>query len=265
MTRLVYVGGYGRSGSTLLEYLLTASADVVACGEVVLAAKRKDIPRCSCGQTRETCGFWNRLLTPERPPGSWTHEDLMLALLDDCRDRFAVVVDSSKTARGSFLTPFAFRRRLGDDFQLIHLVREPHGVCWSRRSGKRLSDVENSPRRFVRYVRTMAGWLAANMACEAFGRRYPDQYTKVRYEDLAGAPEETVGAIFEKLQLGPAPRLDNLNATGNRHQLFGNRVRLHAPVPSEIRHDARWQREMAAPDRMLISALSWPLRWRYGY
>ena len=34
MTKLVYIGGYGHSGSTLLEYLLAASAEVIACGEV---------------------------------------------------------------------------------------------------------------------------------------------------------------------------------------------------------------------------------------
>ena len=32
MTKLVYIGG-GHSGSTLLEYLLAASPETVACGE----------------------------------------------------------------------------------------------------------------------------------------------------------------------------------------------------------------------------------------
>jgi hypothetical protein len=30
----MYIGGYGHSGSTLLEYLLAASPEIVACGEV---------------------------------------------------------------------------------------------------------------------------------------------------------------------------------------------------------------------------------------
>jgi hypothetical protein len=34
VTKLVYIGGYGHSGSTLLEYLLAASPKVIACGEV---------------------------------------------------------------------------------------------------------------------------------------------------------------------------------------------------------------------------------------
>jgi hypothetical protein len=35
MPQLVYIGGYGRSGSTLLETLMAASPDVIACGETV--------------------------------------------------------------------------------------------------------------------------------------------------------------------------------------------------------------------------------------
>ena len=35
MPRVIYIGGYGHSGSTLLESLLTASPDVIGCGEVV--------------------------------------------------------------------------------------------------------------------------------------------------------------------------------------------------------------------------------------
>ena len=38
LAKLVYIGGYGRSGSTLLEYLLTTSPEVVACGEVGAAS-----------------------------------------------------------------------------------------------------------------------------------------------------------------------------------------------------------------------------------
>jgi hypothetical protein len=41
VTRLVYIGGYGHSGSTLLEYLLAASPKVVACGEVASVLRER--------------------------------------------------------------------------------------------------------------------------------------------------------------------------------------------------------------------------------
>ena len=109
------------------------------------------------------------------------------------------------------------------------------------------------------------GWWAANLACEWFGRRYPDRYMRVRYEDLVGAPERTLQTIFAVLDLGPAPTRIGGDAHGNRHQLFGSRVRFKAPSLSDIQPDTRWRREMKRLDRWMISALSWPLRWRYGY
>lgn len=271
MTRLLYIGGYGRSGSTLLEVLLAASPAVVACGEIVIAARRQDAPHCSCGKTREACPVWGALFTERHPPGSWSHQDLAIAALDHVNDDYALMVDSSKTAWGSFRTPFALRKVLGDNFTLIHLVRDPHGVCWSsvtgkrRRRGRRLPDIQNSPRRFFRYIRSVLGWWAANIPCELFAWRDPQNYVRVRYEDLADAPESTLARIFAKLQLGEAPKLVGTNDCGNRHQLFGNRVRFLTTSRDDIRPDTRWKTAMQPLDRWMISALSWPLRRRYGY
>lgn len=271
VTSLLYIGGYGRSGSTLLEVLLAASAEVVACGEIVIAARRRDAPRCSCGKTREACPVWGALFTESHPPGSWRHRDLVSAVLDHVNGHYALMINSSKTAWGSFRTPFALRKMLGEGFSLIHLVRDPHGVCWSsvtgkrRRRGRRLPDIQNSPRRYFRHMRSVLGWWAANLPCELFAWRHPKHYVLVRYEDLVDAPERTLARIFAKLQLGEAPKLGGTNDRGNRHQLFGNRVRFLTTSRDDIRPDTRWKTEMKPIDRGLISVLSWPLRSRYGY
>ncbi|MEM7399317.1 MAG: sulfotransferase [Pseudomonadota bacterium] len=271
MTKLLYIGGYGRSGTTLLETLVASAPDAVCCGEVVIAAVRQKATRCSCGKLREECPVWGSLINPQRPPGTWTHQELTLALLEHVKNAYGILVDSSKTAWGSLSAPFAFRERLGDDFALVHVVRDPRGVSWSRVAGRRrrrgrfLPYIENSPRRFAWHGRTLIGWWAANLACEWFGRRYPNQYICVRYEDLANAPEETLRSVFARLKLGPGPKLDGSKTHNNRHQLFGNRVRFQPPAPSEIRADTRWQHEMKSTDRWMISALSWPLRRRYNY
>jgi len=271
LTKLLYIGGYGRSGSTLLEYLLAARSDVVACGEIMACAHELTAPRCSCGQPRNLCPVWGAVLARGAPSGSWTHQALTRALLASVANDYALLIDSSKTAWQSFRMPFVFRQELGEDFRLIHTVRDPHGVCWSnvagkrRRRGKLLPEIQNSPRRFIRHLRTLLGWWAANLDCEVFAWRHPTQYVRVRYEDLVNAPEETLDQIFRKLRLGPGPKLDDLSISKNRHQLFGNRVRYRAPSRSDIRPDVRWTKEMKPLDRWLVSAFSWPLRARYDY
>ena len=63
MTRLVYIGGYGHSGSTLLEYLLAASPEVIACGEVAsVRRERGRKAKCTCRRDIKDCPVWGRSL-----------------------------------------------------------------------------------------------------------------------------------------------------------------------------------------------------------
>ena len=62
MTKLIYIGGYGHSGSTLLEYLMAGSPAVLACGEVVSSICERDSKKkekiCSCGRAADMCPVW---------------------------------------------------------------------------------------------------------------------------------------------------------------------------------------------------------------
>ena len=68
MTKLVYIGGYGHSGSTLLEYLLAASPEVIACGEVAsVLRERGRKAKCTCRRDIKDCPVWGcSLLRPRR-------------------------------------------------------------------------------------------------------------------------------------------------------------------------------------------------------
>jgi len=95
VTKLVYIGGYGHSGSTLLEYLLAASPEVVACGEVgsVLRERRRK-SKCTSGRETGDCPVWGRLLASPALLDGMSHEDLALALLAQDRGAHALLVDS---------------------------------------------------------------------------------------------------------------------------------------------------------------------------
>lgn len=261
MTELIYIGGYGRSGSTLLESLLATRPDVLACGEVVCCLRRRVERRCTCGKPRQSCEVWRAFYRTAGPLRGWTHVALTLALLDRAASRYAFMVDSSKTAWGSLTAPFKLRRKLGPSLQMLHVVRDPRGVCWSTVGGpwKRRALVRS---RFVRYVRTVLGWSIANLICEFFRWLYPLQYRRIRYEDMASSHRELLQSLFEKHPLdadGGEPSGDN------RHQLYGNASRYRPFELAEIREDVRWKTEMPAAERALVSALTWPLRLRYGY
>lgn len=264
MTRLVYIGGYGHSGSTLLEYLLAASPKVVACGEVASVLRERGRKgKCTCGREVRLCPLWGPLLASTETLDGMTHERLARALVAQDGGAHAVLVDSSKTAWLSAAVPFRLASELGQDFRLVHLVRDPRAVSWSavKKSGRR----GTRPLMPLRSGFAALGWWVANLACERFGRLYPDRYLRVRYEDLARAPGETMRRVFAEIVPGSEWRAADVGGSGNRHQLYGNRMRSASLSLAEVKEDTSWTRDMPPVYRSLVSALTAPLRRRYGY
>jgi hypothetical protein len=263
LTQLIYIGGYGRSGSTLLERLLTADANVVACGEVARHLQRlKSTKTCSCGRRMKLCPVWSPFRNKRDSLKDWDHRRLTLAMLNHVSPNFSVMVDSSKTAWGSALMPFRLRQDLRGDFLLIHLVRDPRGVCWS--TIRTLRRRKKRGRELGRCLRTIFGWMFANLACEAFGLIHPKQYLRLRYEDVVGAPQRALAPVFGKVALEPSS-LASSGECDNRHQLHGNRMRFKLVSLADLKEDIAWTSKMPQAYRRLTIMLSWPLNARYGY
>jgi hypothetical protein len=267
VAKLVYIGGYGRSGSTLLEYLLTAQPKVVACGEVERHLRRFGRRKvCTCGRLSKKCPVWKAFRHKSGKLKGWDHAQLDLALLDHVSGDYAVMVDSSKTAWGSLVVPFRLARRLQGDFLLVHLVRDPRGVCWSTmRPPSRPKKARREQAPATRLLRTALGWTHANLACEMFGRLYPDRYLRVRYEDLVQAPLQVIDRILNRVSLKAPLSLDSTETRDNRHQLYGNAMRFKILSLAELKEDVAWKTEMPPTYWGLVAGLTWPLRRRYDY
>jgi hypothetical protein len=264
VTKLVYIGGYGHSGSTLLEYLLAASPETVACGEVASVVRDRDRKaKCTCRRRINECPVWRPLFISPETLDNMTHEALSLALIEQDRDAHAILIDSTKTAWRSTAVPFRLARKLGADFTLLHLVRDPRAVAWSgvKKAGRRGA----RPLLALRSASAAAGWWIANLACELFGWKYPDRYMRLRYEDLARSPGQEMRGLFAKLVAGSNWTAEGLGTNDNRHQLYGNRMRGAALSLGEVREDAAWERDMPRIYGLLVSALTAPVRRRYGY
>jgi hypothetical protein len=261
---LIYIGGYGRSGSTLLECLLTSNARVAACGEVAIVAQKGPVKArgCTCGQSAQECSVWNELISSQGGPPEWNHEVLTLKLLDRMSDKGLLMVDSSKTAWDSMRAPFKLRRRLHAGLRLLHIVRNPRAVCWSTIDRPKHQKSGNT---FLRCVRTAFGWNMANLTCEIYGRLYPDQYMRVRYEDLVSSPQSLLQNVFAGLLPDVSAQFDDMDAHSNRHQLRGNPMRHDAITFASVRNDSRWATEIPRRHRWLVACLTWPLRAKYDY
>lgn len=74
-TRVLLIGGLGRSGTTLLEQILATAADVTAVGEVRYLWDQglRDNLSCACGRRFAECPFWTRV--GQVAFGGWSHLD----------------------------------------------------------------------------------------------------------------------------------------------------------------------------------------------
>jgi hypothetical protein len=268
LAKLIYIGGYGRSGSTLLEYLLASNPALVACGEVERHLRRFGKRKiCTCGRRAKKCSVWGNFQHGRLK--NWDHKQLTWAMLEYVSSEYAVMVDSSKTSWGSTFAPFRLSRNLGENFLLVHLVRDPRAVAWStmkslRPASKPKLKVRSlSPR--ARSLRTVGGWTVANLACEMFGFFHPDRYMRLRYEDLVGEPFESLKQIFARVDLEPPATLEQNENRRNRHQLYGNAMRFETLLPTDLKEDVAWRTTMPKAYRWLVGSLCLPFCLRYSY
>ncbi|MEU7899060.1 sulfotransferase [Nonomuraea sp. NPDC049152] len=287
----MFLGGLGRSGTTLLERLLGELPGVVPLGEVVHLWARgvlADEP-CGCGEPFGRCPFWREV--GERAFGGWPSElaQRVLALrhrVDRTRripavghpdlaeyvnayDRVysaamdvaggTVVVDSSKHASLAFCLSAG-----GVSPRVVHVVRDPRAVAHSwRRTVARPED--GRPMTRWGAMRTSLHWSAQNLALDLLPRRGV-QVIRVRYEDLLADPRTTLTALAA--ELGLDARLGFLDGTtaslGPAHTASGNPMRF-AVGQVRLFHDDAWRGGLPPVQRAVVSGLTAPLMTKYGY
>lgn len=177
---MLYIGGTGRTGSTVLQSLLGSFPGVFSAGELTFFWQYclRDGGRCSCGRAVRDCPVWSRILMAafgesgvdvdrmvELRRRFWSgHLPFMLSPWYRRRglDRLEeyprnverlyrgiaeatdaeLIVDSSKEPHYSYI----LRERTGLDLYFLQLVRDPRavGMSW-RRKRRELSTGEDSP------------------------------------------------------------------------------------------------------------------------
>ncbi|MEW9857033.1 sulfotransferase [Novosphingobium sp. M1R2S20] len=298
--KVIYIAGYGRSGTTLLDIALSQAADVMGAGEMSTLARHVWDNRefCACGKAVPDCEVWSsiverwlqsqgtpamaahrrrqpwreallgpgRLLDRLRPHAraAYGHETLQLFREVTHVTGRPIVVDSSKLpGRGLALAAIP-----GIELYVVHMVRDGRGVVWSlRKPYKR--DVEKGLQRdlnpkplFYAALRWMSVNLAAEKLCGYVG---PHRSLRIRYEDFVAAPEETVAAILSLVRGAPVGSrvLPESGALEPWHQMAGSRHRMQRTI--RVREDGNWKQVMPADQQRWVTRLCGRLLRRYGY
>ncbi|HEU5110210.1 MAG TPA: sulfotransferase [Micromonosporaceae bacterium] len=303
--RVLFVGGLGRSGSTVLELLLAQSPDVCAVGEVVHLWERalRGDERCGCGERFTACEFWRQV--GEHAFGGWSNVDAdeVLALkakvdrtryvprlarrrlpaeeLEPVR-RYAdyytriyraatavsgatVVVDSSKHAS----LAFALRWAEDLDLRVLHMVRDSRAVAHSWAKQVRRPEVVDSEAYMPTFspMTVSALWLAQNTAFHLLAARAP--VTRLRYEDFTADPRGTLSRVRRFAGLPDTDEalrpLDDPAPEPRTAHSIAGNPLRFSGGPIRVRRDEAWRAALPRKSRAVVSAATLPLRLRYGY
>jgi len=248
--RVLYVGGIGRSGSTLIERLVGQLPGVCPVGELVYLYERGIArgERCGCGQAFGRCPFWQQV--GKTAFGGWDEVDVdrIAALrsrvdrnryipalasrairpgrreaLDEYTTYFArlyhaitevsgcqLVVDSSKHPS----LAYCLRWRADIDLRVLHLIRDSRAVAYSWSRQVRRPDT-NEESYMWRYSPATAGghWNAQNLAFHLL-ERLNRPTMRLRYEDFVAAPEPALRRVTEFAGLPAQASYPFLDANG---------------------------------------------------
>jgi len=300
-TKVVFVGGYGRSGSTIIDLLLNRVPGVVAVGELRHTFGRAlgDNELCSCGKPFRDCDYWSKVLAEAFPGGIDRAEahrvmkrfnrmvslpflqfpSLMTASMQrdaaTYREKFAdlyaaiakvsgaeVVVDSTKyPLHGWFL-----RLMPELDLSVMMLVRDPRAVAFSWTRKRLRPEVHWEKREMPRWSvgRSGLAWNMSNTLTTMLRRSVKD-YRVQRYEDFVADPAGELAAIAS-FSLGkptklPAKLFDEQPHVP--HTIAGNPVRIGSEHV-KVKDDDEW-RTMPLYKRLIVDLVCFAGMIRYGY
>ena len=299
---VLFIGGLGRSGSTLLARMLGAVPGMASVGELLHIWKRgpRDGDRCACGATFDHCEFWSEVGL--RAFGGWDRisiEEVSRAQQAIERDRFLpalmlnrngetarslesykhylvplyrairdvtgaeVIVDSGKHASAAMV----LHRIDGIDLRLVHLVRDSRGVAYSWT--KQVARPERSDgAQMARWtpLHTATRYVAYNLVLQGMARTGTPT-VRLKYEDLVTDPAYNLRRVLSLVGKEDAlPEGLGLEAPDlpADHQIAGNPIRFDRG-PIVLRIDDAWRSRLAVQSRLTVTAITWPLLAGYGY
>ena len=236
--KVVFIGGYGRSGSTLLDRMLGQVEGFFSAGELGHIWDRGfgDNQLCGCGAPFAQCPFWKRVI--EEAFGGLEHVDegelkglqrslermrhipklifprlrphtysRALSEYVEVLERLYMAIHSMSGCEfiiDSTKNParaFLLLEVPRVELYVVHLVRDSRAVAFSWQRKKRRPEIYWKEEYMPRYnpLRSAWEWNWVNLLIHLWGRSNPHRYALVRYEDLVNKPAQTLDRLLNRL------------------------------------------------------------------
>jgi hypothetical protein len=298
--KILFIGGYPRSGSTILDRTLGQVEGFVSLGEMRhFWTCYSNGHLCGCGESLTACPFWDGVVRSafsgreeldirravelqrrvdrwwrvpflHRGWGSapfredmWSYLALLGRLFSGIREvsRARVMIDSSKDVSHGALLACASR---SIDLHVVHLVRDSRAVAYSSGRAKlNPASGELMPRAGA--LRCAIEWNVVNRLTALLADA-SSTYRVLPYEEFVGDPAHIVEELCTRIgETGKRlPVADGIVELGKDHTVAGNPDRFQVGL-TQIRRDDEWLRRMPTAARLVTTLVTRGSMRRFGY
>lgn len=237
--KILYIAGFGRSGSTILGNILNEIDGFFHVGELCYLAQKGliDNKMCGCGVAFQECTTWNYILDKafgsfeqmnsqellnfyEKAPKNRQLIGKLLLNQDIPLDNqtkdyliflknlyFAihsvteskVIVDSSKLPWYAYL----LGKIPNIELYILHLIRDSRSTGYSWRRKKLRTDTKENKNELMErteIITSSCQWNSANLAIELIAKSLKKPYLQIKYENFIETPHETTQTVLNFIQ-----------------------------------------------------------------
>ena len=255
---IIYIHGLSRSGSTLLQSLMSCIKDSVGVGELARVIKNYsgsqqkdsvDLARekigqkpkfqyCICGSSHDQCSFWSGML-PSMANAS--EKEAHNIVLNHCKNKsnINVIVDSSKTTE-DFFKFYINKNPVIKNVKVLHIIRDFRGwVCSAEKNSDLMNAMGKESLLNSNYVTRCYRWYYANRKGLKRLQHAGLQPLVVSYERLIKDTQKELDRISKHLHLEDQLLWPSTKKT-NLHELYGNPGYRQDGKRDKIQYDMAW-------------------------
>lgn len=296
--KVLYIAGFERSGSTILNRVLGQIDGFVAWGELrdIWQHGIAENRHCTCGALFADCSAWQKIFneafngieqidTEEISRLQKKTRSMVLphyfGLLEDkvFKKRTSpylnkleklyhtiqtttdskVIVDSTKASWYGY----ALGLLPSIDLYIVHIVRDPKGVCYSLEQRKCQGELES---QWYNPLHASLSWNLKNYGVETLLSSSPERYLRINYESFMQTPQTIIKQILNLIgeEVTELPFTDRSTVKMSMDHIVTGSPSSRSDLGTvKLKLDERWKKDMKSIDRSIVNMFTFALQEKY--